>query len=161
MILQNVRYISTAYVVLQATWMLICILNIKLLVPYLTIDHESQVCQDNRLELLLGPHERSKKRPNWGICRYVYFCFGCMSRCESLNACVYVQVLMDGNFWGLLFCYSITLIMFPGCCMLFIYKIILNRYNNKHCHLQLALHFIKCIHISCLILIPVAALRNS
>lgn len=49
MVWQNVRFLISACIVLQATGMPIYILGIKLLVPYSTADCESLVCQNLRL----------------------------------------------------------------------------------------------------------------
>ena len=49
--------------------------------------------------------------------------------------------------------------MFP-CTLCYLYQVILKRYNNKHCHLQIAQHYIKCFYSSSFTLIFMEALRD-
>lgn len=93
-ILKNIRFPSTAYVVLQATEILTNILSVKLLVSYPATDHEKVVCQDFRLGAVVS------------------ICF-CMHVC--MPVCEWVEIQMI----NMLYSYHHTN-MFPRYSVLFI-----------------------------------------
>lgn len=65
-----------------------------------------------------------------------------------------------GNSEDYYFVTGVITLVFSQAVVCYLYQIILNKYNNKHCHLQIAQYFIKCFCTNSLILILIAALRN-
>lgn len=104
MILQNVKFVITTYIVLWAMRMLICILSTKLLVHYSTTDCKSLSCQDVRLELLLRDqgHIQTEEsvdtfisvldvRLHVRVC--MHLCSTCVHGWEILRITILLQVL--------------------------------------------------------------------